>query len=200
MRAAMSARHPRGLALARLDGVQGLGLQLLVRGVLRRRSRRPARRGPSSSSRSGPRDGRHLRQRLPLQVLEAHHHVRHLHARVVDVVLDAHLVPAVPQHAHEGVAEDRVAQVADVGGLVGIDARVLDDRAAGYARGGRPRPRRCVVDLAGQGAAVEEEVHVAAARDLGLASRAATSRARRPGPPRSRAACAAASSPGRRAR
>ena len=34
------------------------------------------------------------------------------------------------QQANEGVAEDRVAQVADVRGLVGIDAGVLDEDLA----------------------------------------------------------------------
>ena len=111
----------------------------------RRRSRRPARRGPSSSSRSLPGRGRATSASdLPLEVQEAHHDVGDLHAGVVDVVLHPDLAAAAPQHAHEGVAERRVAQVADVGGLVGVDARVLDDDrgpAAGAVRGaGQVRP------------------------------------------------------------
>ena len=48
-----------------------------------------------------------------LQMLQPHHHVRHLHTGVVDVVLyadlPAWLVPVGPQHAGEAVAQDRVA-------------------------------------------------------------------------------------------
>ncbi len=68
---------------------------------------------------------------LALEVAEADHHVRHLDAGVVDVVLHFHRDPAEAQHPHQGVAKGGVAQVADVSGLVGIDCRVLDDGLAG---------------------------------------------------------------------
>ena len=74
-------------------------------------------------------------------MVEAHHHVGHLHAGVVDVVLHLDLAAARAQHAHEGVAQHGVAQVADVGRLVGVDVGVLDDdllagrRRAAPARG-----------------------------------------------------------------
>ena len=58
------------------------------------------------------------------------HHVGHLHAGVVDVVLHFHAPARRAQHAHEGVAQDGVAQVADVRGLVGIDIGVLDNDLA----------------------------------------------------------------------
>ena len=67
---------------------------------------------------------------------ESHHHIGHLHAGVVDVVLHVHLLPGGAQQAHERIAQDCVAQVADVRGLVGIDAGVLDE-AMDAAR--RPR-------------------------------------------------------------
>ena len=53
-----------------------------------------------------------------LQVVEAHHHVGHLHAGVVDVVLHFDAVAAGAQHAHESVAQRGVAQMADVRRLV----------------------------------------------------------------------------------
>ena len=56
---------------------------------------------------------------------EADHDIRNLHAGVVDVVLHVDLLPGGAQQAHEGVAEDGIAQMADVRGLVGIDAGVL---------------------------------------------------------------------------
>ncbi len=72
-------------------------------------------------------------------MFEPDHHVGHLHAGVVDVVLHLDGAAARAQHAHERVAQDRVAQMADVRGLVGIDVGVLDDdlagnRLAGFAR------------------------------------------------------------------
>jgi glycerol-3-phosphate responsive antiterminator len=57
---------------------------------------------------------------------KAHHHIGHLHAGVVDVVLHVDLLAGGAQQAHKRVAENGVAQVADVRGLVGIDAGVLD--------------------------------------------------------------------------
>ncbi len=46
-------------------------------------------------------------------------------------ILHLHGPAARAQHAHERVAQHRVAQMADVGGLVGIDVGVLDDDLAG---------------------------------------------------------------------
>ncbi len=62
-----------------------------------------------------------------LEVAEADHHVGHLHAGVVDVVLNLDRMAEEPQRAHQRVAEGGVPQVADVRRLVRIDGRVLDD-------------------------------------------------------------------------
>ena len=106
------------------------------------------------------RDRLDVRERLLLDVLEAHDDVRDLHPRVVDVVLDADVVAAVPEQAHERVAEAGVAHVPDVGGLVGVDRGVLDDHV--------PRPRlrsgaagQARVELPREGAALQEQVDVA---------------------------------------
>jgi hypothetical protein len=115
-------------------------------------------------------DGVDVGRGLVLEVQEPHDHVRDLHARVVDVVLHAHVASPVLQDAHERVAERRIPEVADVGGLVRVDARVLDDDVAGYTGRGTAVPERAE-ELAGEGGAVEEEVHVAPARDLGPAHR-----------------------------
>ena len=78
-----------------------------------------------------------LRARLLLDVQESNHHVGDLHSGVVDVVLDVHFPARKAQQADERVAEDGVAQVADMRGLVGIDAGMLDqDFAGGSVRGG----------------------------------------------------------------
>ena len=70
---------------------------------------------------------------------KADDHVRDLHAGVVDVILHFDALPGAAQQADEGVAQRRIAQVADVRGLVGIDVGVLDDafRRVGGGRRGR---------------------------------------------------------------
>ena len=92
------------------------------------------------------------------EVAETHHDVSHLHAGVVDVVLDLDRHSAEPQDPDERVAEGRVAEVADVRGLVGVDGRVLHDRLAGADR------RSWRVDAGAEkqkGPAIEVEVEVA---------------------------------------
>ena len=82
-------------------------------------------------------------------------------------------------------------------GLVRVDAGVLDDDAAGRALG-RPRLASVWCKSRGELAALEEQVDVAAARDLGahhVARRAPA--AGEPAARRSRGACGAASWPGR---
>ena len=94
------------------------------------------------------------------------HHVGDLDAGVVDVVLHFDAAAGAAQHAHEGVAEHGVAQVADVRGLVGIDVGVLDDafRRAGVRH---RRPDGGAGDRVGEvGGAVEEEIDVAGAGDF----------------------------------
>ena len=71
-------------------------------------------------------------QGLLFQVLEADHHVGHLDAGVVDVVLDFDRLADRAQQPGEGVAQDGVAQVSDVSGLVGVDIGVLQDDLARF--------------------------------------------------------------------
>ena len=158
-------REPRGVVVARLDLVQHLGLQRLRLGVLGvvladARVEVPAvvvepARDPLDSG-----------ERLLLEVQEAHHDVGHLDAGVVDVVLDSHVEAAVAQQPHEGVAEAGVPEVADVRGLVRVDARVLDDHVA-RATLRRPPIDERLVQVRGDLATLEEQVEVAAARHLG---------------------------------
>ena len=65
--------------------------------------------------------------------MKAGHHVRHLHAGIVDIVLHFHLLRAGTQHAHKGIAQRGIAQVPDVRRFVGIDIGVLDDDLPGGA-------------------------------------------------------------------
>jgi hypothetical protein len=62
--------------------------------------------------------------------MKAHHHIGHLHAGVIDVVLHFHALAARAQHTHEGVAQSGIAQMPDVRRFVGIDVGVLDDDLA----------------------------------------------------------------------
>ncbi len=76
-------------------------------------------------------EGFDLGARFFLQMQEADNHVGDLHAGVVDVVLNVHFPARKTQQADKRVAQDGVAQVADVGGLIGIDAGMLDQNLAG---------------------------------------------------------------------
>ena len=175
--------------------VQHLGLERLCLAGRRRRPRRPARRGPSSSSRTCR--GCARRRRASSSRGAGSPPRRRPPARRCRRCSSApHVEAAVAQQAHEGVAEAGVAQVADVRGLVRVDARVLDDHVAGTARR-RPLVDERLVQLLGDLAALEEQVQVAAARDLGAHARPSPSAARRRAARRSRAASCAASSRGR---
>lgn len=63
----------------------------------------------------------------PLHIEEADDYVGDLDAGVVDVVLHLDGISGMAEDAGHGVAEDGIANVADVGGFVGVDAGVLDD-------------------------------------------------------------------------
>ena len=96
---------------------------------------------------------------------KARHDVGDLDARVVEIVLDLDGMAQPAQHADEDVSENRVAQVTDVGRLVGIDVGVLDDDLSRARRGRRDSGKQG----ADEGPAVEEEIEVAPALDLRLA-------------------------------
>src|SRR5216683_2778417 len=103
---------------------------------------------------------------LAFEMDEADDDIGYLHAGVVDVVLDADLVAALvvvgAKEALEGVAEDGVTEVADMRGLVGVDAGVLDEAEAGAADLGVLVGR----DAADGGGAIEADVEVARSGDL----------------------------------
>ena len=71
------------------------------------------------------RQGANLGLGFFLQMHEADHHVGHLHAGVVNVVLHRHLRAVRSQQPHKAIAQDSVAQMPHVRRLVGIDAGVL---------------------------------------------------------------------------
>ena len=73
--------------------------------------------------------GHHLHAdwRPLFHVQKSDYHVRHLHARVINVVLNLHAVPDVTQDSHHRVAKHRIPHVPDVRCFVGIDARMFDD-------------------------------------------------------------------------
>jgi len=97
---------------------------------------------------------------------EANDDIGDLDAGVVDVVLDADLPARLEvigaEEALEGVAENAVAEVADVRGFVGVDAGVLDEAEA--------RAAEVAVAIGGDvedgGGAAEAEVEVAGAGEI----------------------------------
>src|SRR5579871_3651406 len=72
----------------------------------------------------------HIGGVLLLQVVEARHDIRHLDAGIVDVVLDFDAAATRIEHADKRVTQNGVAQVPDVGGLVGIDVGMFDNNLA----------------------------------------------------------------------
>ncbi len=78
-----------------------------------------------------------LRTRFLLDLSEANHYIGHLHAGVVDVILNVDFPARKTQEPNECIPENCIAQMSNVRGLVGIDARVLDQNLAcgnGYGR------------------------------------------------------------------
>src|SRR5207245_9031256 len=99
----------------------------------------------------------HFGDTFLLKVLERHDDVRDLNAGVVDVVLRLDVVSEPFQTADQRVAENSVADVADVCRLVWIDVRVLHDDA--LAR--RPRQRHDGADMrGGEASPIETKVEV----------------------------------------
>ncbi len=140
-------RHVGGLVVPRLHEVQRVQARRLP--VLRFRVPRahagveiPALLVEGPVSRIlvfGEGDGEPDAIQVPVQdALEPHHHIGHLDARVVDVVLHLHRAAQEAQALDEGVAQDGVAQVPHVGGLVGVDVGVLDDDLARHGAGHEP--------------------------------------------------------------
>jgi hypothetical protein len=73
---------------------------------------------------------------LAFELAESDRHVRHLDTGVVDVVLDFDRAPQEAKQPAERVTESGIPKMPDVGGLVRVDRRVLDDGlAAGIGRG-----------------------------------------------------------------
>ncbi len=120
-------RDQRAGALAAGQGAQGACADLLVsvRGL-------------------GPERCHGLEQPVLGEEQEADDDVGHLHAGVVDVVLDLDAAAEPAQAADQHVAEDGVAQVPDVRRLVRIDIRMFHNHLGGALRPpARHLRRRC---------------------------------------------------------
>src|SRR2546423_6219866 len=110
----------------------------------------------------------HVFERHAFEMDEADDNVCDLDAWVVNVVVNFRKLAARAEYSDERVADDGVAKVSDVRGLVRIDARVLDHALRADARRGAfDGLRRLRVRQRGeQKRAVVEDVEVARARDL----------------------------------
>jgi len=94
---------------------------------------------------------------------------------VADVVLADHFVTHELEHPHQGVADDRAAQVPDVHLLGHVRSRVVDDHLASA----RSRPHaetiagRNVGDLVGEKRTIDDDVHETRTGDLERAANVA---------------------------
>src|SRR5579885_2161008 len=68
--------------------------------------------------------------RLLLQMYEPDDDISHLHASIVDVVLDIHFPVRESKQANERITQDCVSQMPDMRGFIGIDTRMLDENFA----------------------------------------------------------------------
>src|SRR5437899_2397089 len=75
----------------------------------------------------------HPNRRHLFHMKQPDHHVCHLHASIVDIVLNLHAVSRMPQDTHHRVSQHGVPHMPDVRGLVRIDARMLDNDFVGQA-------------------------------------------------------------------
>ncbi len=94
-----------------------------------------------------------------------------MHAGVVDVVLHIDHVPSRTQQADEGIAKNRVAQMTNVRGLVGINAGMLDQNLAAdigraFARVARRAQDRIAGQRLGGNIALETRIDISRTRDL----------------------------------
>src|SRR5271168_530021 len=96
---------------------------------------------------------------------QADDHVGDLHAGVIDVILNLYAMAGVAQDADQGVAEHGVAYVADVRGLVRVDAGVLDDNFPAR-RGRRGRGIFCAAYVFPKRWAIKKGIQVARAGDF----------------------------------
>src|SRR5439155_1394967 len=86
-----------------------------------------------------------------------------------EIVLHLDGASQEPQAAHEGVSQGRIAQVADVRRLVGVDVRVLDDDLARNLRVADPAVPAgadACRELVGERASIEVEVQVPGSGDV----------------------------------
>ena len=104
--------------------------------------------------------------RFLFEMKEGENHVGDLDAGIVDIVLHLNAAAGKVFEANERVAEHRVAQVADMRGLVGIDAGVLDDDLGGIGRRHGRLPSRFFARGPEKIGAVEKRVQVAASGDF----------------------------------
>src|SRR5687767_11309899 len=106
---------------------------------------------------------------LTFDLEKAHHHIRHLDAGIVQIVLNLDLMTKKTKTTDEGITQSRVAQVAYMRSLIGVDVRMLYDNFTVEVR----VPHAAIEFLsdalgqtARQRAAVEKEIKIAAARDV----------------------------------
>src|SRR5262245_41175393 len=93
-------------------------------------------------------------------MLQADDDIGHLHARVIDVILNLDVAPGGFEDSHEGIADRRVAQVTDVRRFVWIDVRVLDND---FSFIGGKAAQTAAAD---RGSTIEVEINVAGPGDF----------------------------------
>ena len=76
----------------------------------------------------------HFLQGFSLHPFQPDNDIRHLNSCIIQVILHLNLMAQKAKAAHEGITQRGIAQMPDMGGLVGIDIRVLDNGFARFPR------------------------------------------------------------------
>jgi hypothetical protein len=97
-------------------------------------------------------------------VSETDDDIGYLDTGIVDVILDVDFPAGRAKEQNEGVAEDGISKVADVGGLVWVNGGVFDQDLAGVLDWDRMFAARD--DFPGHGGPVDPGVHVPGTRDF----------------------------------
>jgi len=157
--------HRRRFAMTFFDGFQSCGTQRGgLRFVLFIKLRDLGVQVPTPVVKAGLRcKCADFGERFLSHVLKADDDVGDLHAGVVDIVLHLDVFTGVAQDTCDRVAQNGVANVADMRGLVGVNAGVFDDDF--FRRRGRFGRRccHCALQRPPERGAVKESVEVAGA-------------------------------------
>ena len=130
--------HSRSFALALFDFLESVCAELETRFIFCEKLRDARVEIPADVIESGREsEDANVINGFLFEMQKPENYIRDLDAGVVDVILNLDVPACVAEETDEGVAQHRVAQVADMRRFVRVDGGVLDDRLGCVGTGGR---------------------------------------------------------------